>query len=94
MAAHGRDCRPRYGLVEPFDVDDDPELDARAFMLGVEWAMFRERLSVERCELVARVHANNVDRLLRLLQRHARKGTARRHDETWADIVVPALILN
>lgn len=87
----------KYKHVEPFDIDHG-ELDGitadQAFVLGVEWQIFRTTLSSTRERFKATVHAANEQRLLRLLARRGRKGAARRLDATWTEIEVAPELLN
>jgi len=71
----------QYVMVDPFDIDGT-ELDGQsirgAFVLGVEWAQFRERLAVEPERFAATVHSANAKRLKDMA---ARRGRA--SDATW-----------
>lgn len=54
-----------YGLVEPFDCDDP------LFCLGVEWEMFRREMDTGK-PFTRTVHADNLTRLIKMVERHGR----------------------
>ncbi len=63
-----------HDLVEPFDIDDGSLANVspqEAFALGVEWAMFRERLMAN-VPFHALCLANNALRLEKLAERNGR----------------------
>jgi hypothetical protein len=80
-----------YVLSDSFEIDAG-ELDgfgpSDAFVLGVEWAVLRERLAKDGGCFTAQVHASNEARVLRLLHRHGRRADARRVDRIWTEVVV------
>ena len=64
----------KYGLVEPFDVDDG-SLDGLSphyiFTMGVEWDMFRRRLTTGEPFTMLCLPENR-DRFVRMAERHSR----------------------
>jgi hypothetical protein len=65
-----------YSLVEPFDIDDGSLAglsQVGAFVLGVEWQMFRQQLADTPGEFERQVHTANVERLQKLCTRHGRR---------------------
>jgi hypothetical protein len=83
-----------WGLVDPFEIDDG-ELDSvsrtQAFVLGVEWARFRERLDKEQ-RFSSLANIANGDRLRRCAERHGRIAVVRPVSPEWVEVsVMPAL---
>jgi hypothetical protein len=82
------------GLVEPFNIDDDGELDnlspQECFVLGVEWQILYERLKAGG-ELDQPVHAVNAPRVAAMFERHGRTPTLFRSMEGWIRLRVPAI---
>ena len=74
-----------FELVEPFDIDHG-ELDGltlqQAFVLGVEWRMFREQLQTGD-SFSRMIHTDNLERLTRLCQRHGRGWQEQILDDDW-----------
>ena len=68
------DNKTDFGLIEPFEIDSGelagitPEY---AFALGVEWAMFRERLS-KKTPFTFLCLPENRTRFVRMAERHRR----------------------
>lgn len=82
---------PEFGLVEPFDIDNG-ELDGIApgecFCLGIEFAMFRQRIQSGQVftELVL---ANNAARICAMAERHGRFNEWRPSETAgWATVTV------
>jgi hypothetical protein len=78
-----------HTLVEPFEIDNG-ELDGlraqECFALGVEWAMFRDRLRTGR-PFTLLVLANNAERLTKLAERSRRYVENRPASDGWAERV-------
>ena len=67
-----------YSLVEPFDIDGRETgglSPRRAFVLGVEWGQFREKLLLG-LPFTMMVHEENQIRLSALARRHGREVAA------------------
>lgn len=79
-----------FNLVEPFQTENG-ELDGidaeLAFALGVEWALFRERLKSGR-PFTDFILPPNAARLGDMAQRHGRFAECHRVDDYWSKIVV------
>jgi len=64
----------QIGLAEPFDIDDGslkgitPE---KAFSLGVEWHLFRQRLDSQKAFTIFCL-PENATRLVKMVERHTR----------------------
>ncbi len=68
-----------YILFDSFEIDDgelDGQTNKDAFVLGVEWAKFRERLTTESAEFSETVHAANTTRVRNLAARRGRETKA------------------
>jgi hypothetical protein len=77
-----------YDLLEPFETDDLAGSDAeRAFALGVEWALFREKLKSGK-RFTDLIHRENADRLSRMAERQGRFKESHPHGDGWVEIVV------
>lgn len=79
-----------YELVEPFDIDNG-ELRGvsaeKAFCLGVEFYMFRQRL-VDEDRFHDYVCKENAKRLQRMAERHGRFVEYHRYDDQWCKMFV------
>lgn len=79
-----------YNLVEPFQTENG-ELDGidaeLAFALGVEFALFRERLNGGR-HFTDFILAPNAARLSDMAQRHGRFAECHPVDHQWSKIIV------
>lgn len=79
-----------FELVESFDTDDgslDGADSQLCFCLGVEWAMFRQKLlSGRRFRMVA--ISKNADRLVRMAEKQGRFVEYHSLSEGWVEIVV------
>jgi hypothetical protein len=78
-----------FELVEAFEIDGainglSPET---CFAMGVEWALFRERLKGNR-PFTDYILAPNAARLSDMAQRHGRFAECHCVDEQWSKIVV------
>lgn len=85
------DDEERFSLADRFFIDAGElnEVDPRvAFCLGVEYAMFRERLSRSPGGFVETVHAKNIERIEKLCQNHGRKPTSNVYELCWFRIAV------
>ncbi len=77
-----------HGLVEPFETEDLAGTDAEfAFALGVEWAMFRQRLKTEE-RFTDLVIAQGADRLVRMAERNGRFVEHHPYCDGWTKIIV------
>jgi hypothetical protein len=79
-----------YGLVEPFDVDDDSLAGVSAqeiFALGVEWMMFIGKLRTGK-PFTDLVLSNNAARLVRMAERHGRFVEHRPPVAGWVSVTV------
>lgn len=78
-----------YGLVEPFGTDDgslENVSPQEAFALGVEWAMFRERLKTGEPFHILCLE-NNAIRLEKMAERNGRFSESRRTSaHGWAEV--------
>jgi hypothetical protein len=86
-------------LVEPFGIDNgevygsDPE---SAFVLGVEWQLFRDALDKANGELEYELHLANVERCAAMAKRRRMRVEITPIDETWARLCatpLPRLVL-
>jgi hypothetical protein len=78
--------------IDPFECDDGELLGlthGQAFVLGVEWCQFRDRVDTESRPFVDVVHSMNVPRLRVLCTRRGRSFTAETA-ATWATVSVGA----
>jgi hypothetical protein len=79
-----------FELTEPFETDDGSLDGADAdlcFCLGVEWAMFRQKLlSGRRFREVA--ISKNADRLVRMAERQGRFVEHHPYADGWTEIIV------
>jgi hypothetical protein len=87
---------PEFGLIEPFETDNGslktvtPEY---AFALGVEWAIFRQRLLVSDKPFRVLCLPENRERFVRMAERHKRFTEERRTAcAGWFEIWVGDLI--
>lgn len=81
-----------YGLVEPFECDDP------MFCMGVEWEMFRQKLSNTDATFHFQCHRDNAERLSRMCERNKRfcevspcpivDGFPADHFDGWRTIIV------
>lgn len=65
-----------YELVDSFGIDNGELKDLSntdAFVLGVEWAMFREQLNTDSNEFSTVIHPDNVSRIRGLASKRGRK---------------------
>jgi hypothetical protein len=79
-----------FRLIEPFDIDDD-ELEGTSaqecFSMGVEWQMFREKLSDGQA-FACLVTFGNAQRLMELAKRNNRFAESVPIDDYWTQITV------
>lgn len=69
------DSEDKYTLVEPFETDDGSMAEVTpeyAFALGVEWAMFRQKLLNEKGPFRTLCLPQNRQRFVRMAERHKR----------------------
>ena len=86
----------RHKIVEHFDFEDGSldGLDPRqAFLLGVEWQLFRERLSATDDSFTVYCLPENANRLVKMAERHRRFVEDRPNAKPgWTQIYVGDLI--
>ena len=83
-----------FEIIESFEIDDgslsglSPE---KCFVLGVEWESFLRKLR-SGSSFVEIVHAENAERLVRLVERHGRFVEHSVFSSGWTRIVAGSLI--
>lgn len=69
------DCNAKWGLIEPFDIPPESLAGLSStlcFVLGVEWAYFRDKLVSTPEPFVNVCHNANAERLAAMVKRHGR----------------------
>ena len=78
-----------WGLAADFDIDDgslDDLTDHQIFVLGVEWGMLYQQLESDVQLVLARVHTENAERLMRMCRRLGREPLATSIGDGWVEI--------